>query len=605
MNQPASAPERAIVAVRDRAYPRPQLVRGSWTDLDGEWGFAYDDDDRGIGEHWERGADFPRRIRVPYPPESPASGIGDTGAHPVCWYQRTIGRADLLGAGDAGRYLLHFGAVDYEARVWVDGAFVGFHRGGQTPFALDITDSLDPAVAEHRLVVRCFDDPVDAETARGKQDWRAEPHAVWYERTSGIWQSVWLEAVPSLHVEAVNWDCDLPRAGVTASVRLSHRPSAPVTVRLDLALDGRPLSAASVTCDSDRVEVTLTLSSQRNGQEYEDLLWSPERPTLIDASICLEKEDGTADTVTSYLGLRSIATADRRLLLNDRPYALRSVLAQGYWPTTHLAAPSSQALREEAELIKSLGFNSVRVHQKAEDPRFLFWCDVLGLAVWSESGAPYEYSPRAASRLSTEWADMIERDRSHPCIITWVPLNESWGVQHIAHDPAQQAFARSLADLTRALDPTRPVVSNDGWEHTSSDLVTIHDYTDSPDLIQARYSGDDAIRATISGFGPAGRRMRASEPGWPDDAPIVLSEFGGIAFVTTHDERAWGYSSAEDATAYEAQLSALVAAVRASSSLAGFCYTQLTDTRQEANGLCDENRRPKLPAETIRRIIHG
>ena len=605
MDESANAPERAIAAVRDRAYPRPQLVRTRWTDLDGEWSFAFDDDDRGLCEHWERGGDFARRIRVPYPPESPASGIGDAGPHPVCWYQRGITDADLRSAGEAGRYLLHFGAVDYEAQVWVDGAFVGFHRGGQTPFTLDITDSLDPAVGEHRLVVRCFDDPVDAETARGKQDWRLEPHAVWYERTSGIWQSVWLEAVPALHVEAVSWDCDLPRASVTASVRLSRRPSAPVTVRVELVLDGRSLAAGSATCNSDRVEVTLALPSQRNGQEYEDLLWSPERPTLIDAGVHLDAEDGPGDAISSYLGLRSVAAARREFLLNDRPYALRSVLAQGYWPTTHLAAPSPQALRDEVQLIKSLGFNSVRIHQKAEDPRFLFWCDFLGLTVWSECGAPYEYSPRAATRLSAEWADMIERDRSHPCIITWVPLNESWGVQHIAHDPAQQAFARSLADLTRALDPTRPVISNDGWEHTSSDLITIHDYTDSPDLLRARYSSDEAVHTTMADFGPAGRRMRASEPGWPDDAPIVLSEFGGIAFVTTRDEQAWGYSSATDAPAYEEQLAALVTAVRGSSPLAGFCYTQLTDTRQEANGLCDENRRPKLPAETIRRIIAG
>lgn len=390
---------------------------------------------------------------------------------------------------------------------------------------------------------------------------------------------------------------------MTASLRLSRRPPFPVTARIELVLDGHRLAAGSATCDSDRVEVTLALPSQRNGQEYEDLLWSPERPTLIDAEIHIAAPDGPGDAVSSYLGLRSVATAHRQFLLNDRPYLLRSVLAQGYWPTTHLAAPSPAALREEVELIKSLGFNSVRIHQKAEDPRFLFWCDVLGLTVWAECGAPYEYSPRAAARLSAEWADMIGRDRSHPCIITWVPLNESWGVQHIAHDPAQQAYARSLADLTRALDPTRPVISNDGWEHTSSDLVTIHDYTDSPDVIGTRYASSEAVQATMTDFGPAGRRMRAAEPEWPDDAPIVLSEFGGIAFVTTSDEHAWGYSSASNAAAYEKQLSALVAAVRRSSSLAGFCYTQLTDTRQEANGLCDENRRPKLPPETVRRVI--
>jgi beta-galactosidase/beta-glucuronidase len=600
-----SSPARAAVAVKDDAYPRPQLVRPSWVNLDGEWGFAYDDDDHGLTEHWERRTAFEGCIRVPFPPESPASGIGDTGAHPVCWYQRSIGAAELDAAGQDGRYLLHFGAVDYEAMVWVDGAFVGAHRGGQTPFTLDITNHLETSEPTHRIVVRCFDDPVDAETARGKQDWRLEPHAVWYERTSGIWQTVWLEAVPALHVEALSWDCDLPHATATASIRLSKRPTAPIRVRVELSHAGRPLAAGTVDCESDRVELTLAIPTQRNGQDYEDLLWSPEHPSLLDATVVVKAADGTADEVTSYLGLRSATVAHRRFLLNDRPYPLRSVLAQGYWPTTHLAAPSAEALREEATLIKSLGFNSVRIHQKAEDPRFLFWCDYLGLAVWAEGGAPYEYSPRAASRLSAEWADMVERDRSHPCIITWVPLNESWGVQHIAHDPAQQAFARSLADLTRALDPSRPVISNDGWEHASSDLVTIHDYTDSPAQIHTRYGSEEAVQATLAGLGPAGRRMRACEPGWPGDAPIVLSEFGGIAYVTTPDGEAWGYSNADDAAAYEAQLAALVGAVRESAPLAGYCYTQLTDTRQEANGLCDERRRPKLPAETIRRIVAG
>ncbi len=598
------SPTRAAAAVKDDAYPRPQLVRPTWLSLDGEWGFSYDDHDRGLAEHWERGGAFERCIQVPFPPESPASGIGDTGAHPVCWYQRTIGAAELEDAGRSGRYLLHFGAVDYEAMVWVDSAFVGSHRGGQTPFEFDITDHLDGSTS-HRVVVRCFDDPVDAEIARGKQDWRLEPHAVWYERTSGIWQSVWLEVVPALHVEALSWECDLPRATATASIRLSRRPASPIRVRVALSHDDRPLAAGEVDCESDRVEITLAIPSQRNGQEYEDLLWSPEHPSLIDAAVVVEAADGTRDEVGSYLGLRSTNVAHRRFLLNDRPYQLRSVLAQGYWPKTHLAAPSADALREEAELIKSLGFNSVRIHQKAEDPRFLFWCDYLGLTVWAEGGAPYEYSPRAASRLSAEWADMVERDRSHPCIITWVPLNESWGVQHIAHDPAQQAFARSLADLTRALDPSRPVISNDGWEHASSDLLTIHDYTDSPEQIRTRYGSEAAVQETLAGIGPAGRRMRVCEPGWPSDAPIMLTEFGGIAFVTTPDGEAWGYSNADDAAAYEAQLAALVAAVRESAPLAGFCYTQLTDTRQEANGLCDERRRPKLPAETIRRIISG
>ncbi|MEA5052715.1 MAG: glycoside hydrolase family 2 TIM barrel-domain containing protein [Propionicimonas sp.] len=580
-------------------------MRAAWVSLDGDWDFSHDDDDRGVREHWERAGRFDRRITVPFPPESPASRIGETGAHPICWYRRELTAEELGRAGRDGRYLLHFGAVDYQAAVWVDGTLVGTHRGGQSPFSFDITDNLDQQAASHWIVVRSFDDPVDTEAARGKQDWRPEPHAVWYERTSGIWQSVWLESVPSVHVASIQWSCSLPGATATAAIRLSGRPQQPSRVRVELCHDGRPLAAGEVESASDLIELTLALPRQRNGQDYEDLLWAPEHPTLIDATVSVEQADGSTDHVASYLGLRSVAVEHRTFLLNDRPYPLRSVLAQGYWPDSHLAAPSPQALRDEVALIKSLGFNSARVHQKAEDPRFLFWCDYLGLTVWAESAAPYQYSARAAVRLSAEWAELVERDRSHPCIVTWVPLNESWGVQHISHDPAQQAFARALADLTRALDPSRPVVSNDGWEHASSDRVTIHDYTGSPEDIRARYGSEPGLQTLLTGLGPAGRRLRACEPGWPQDAPVMLTEFGGIAYLTGADEQAWGYTSAGDADGYEQQLSALVAEVRRCAPLAGFCYTQLTDTRQEANGLCDENRRPKLPVETIRRIFAG
>jgi beta-galactosidase/beta-glucuronidase len=594
----------ATTVVASTGYPRPQLVRAAWVSLDGSWGFAFDDDDRGLSEHWERGGAFALTITVPFPPESPASGVRDAGVHRVCWYHRRISDAELRSAGPDGRYLLHFGAADYETTVWVDGNLAGTHLGGQSPFTFDITDLLDPSDSEHSLVVRCFDDPDDVEAARGKQDWRAEPHAVWYERTSGIWQSVWLESVPPIHVHRLAWESDATTATAKATIRLSRRPLGSARVLVELSRDGRRLASCQVECESDLVEVPLVIGVQRNGQEYEELIWSPERPVLIDASVEVEV-DGCTDHVRSYLGLRSVAVEQRSFLLNDRPYVLRAVLSQGYWPESHLAAPSPDALREEVELIKSLGFNAVRIHQKAEDPRFLFWCDQLGLAVWAESGSAYQYSADAVGRFAKEWIDLVERDRSHPSVVTWVPLNESWGVQHIAHDPAQQAFARAIADLTRAIDPTRPVVSNDGWEHTSSDIVTVHDYTDSVETLRARYGESSSLEKLLGGIGPAGRRMRVSEPGWTPDAPVMLTEFGGIAYSDGSRDEGWGYSSASDGSDYECRLAGLIGAARNSLLLAGFCYTQLTDTRQEINGLCDEHRRPKLPSDRLRAIVTG
>ena len=250
-----------------------------------------------------------------------------------------------------------------------------------------------------------------------------------------------------------------------------------------------------------------------------------------------------------------------------------------------------------------MGFNAARVHQKAEDPRFLYWADKLGLLVWGETASAYEFNARAIGALTTEWMALVKRDRSHPSIVTWVPLNESWGVQHISHDPQQQAFSRAIADLTRALDSTRPVISNDGWEHTASDIWTIHDYDPEPDALAARYGTEATVRDLLRGFGTAGRRISVSQT--DSEQPVMLTEFGGVSYVDGEVEGSWGYSSAHTPEQFETQIAALLRAVYSSPVLAGFCYTQLTDTGQETNGLLYADRTPKVPMDAIRRAIGG
>jgi hypothetical protein len=284
------------------------------------------------------------------------------------------------------------------------------------------------------------------------------------------------------------------------------------------------------------------------------------------------------------------------------------VLGQGYWPESHLAAPDAAALRREVELVKELGFNAVRVHQKVENPRFLYWADRLGLLVWGEMANAFAFTVEAVRRFTTEWLDVLHRDVSHPCIVTWVPLNESWGVPDIATDPAQRAYATALAALTRAVDGSRPVISNDGWEHTDSDVWTVHDYADTGAVLRERYGPANA-RAAVTAVGvpgPAGRPIRVAG-GTDRDQPLMLTEFGGVRFTphTPADERTWGYSTAVDDEDFDRRLADLFAAVRASPGLAGYCYTQLTDTLQEANGLLDEHRRPKLAMARLRSIITG
>ncbi len=608
---------------QDGTYPRPQLLRDGWTDLCGTWQLAYDDELTGLRERWHQLADpsdrgvFDRDIVVPHPPESRASGVWDTTPHAVVWYRRTLRLADVDGAESVAarghRLVLRFGAVDYRAQVWLDGALVGSHEGGQTPWHADLTDALDAAdlEAEHVIVVRAEDDPTDVTQPRGKQDWLDEPHGIWYFRTTGIWQPVWCEVVPAVAVEHLAWTPDVPHARVYLGLTLSTTPREPVTVSVRLELDGDVLAEQAVRVHEQRSTMTIAVPALDNGQARQLMVWSPEHPRLVDARVQL-LEGGHAgdilDEVSSYLGLRTVGVGHGAFLLNDRPYYLRSVLSQGYWPSSLLSAPDAKALRSEVEMIKALGFNAVRVHQKAEDPRFLHWADRLGVVVWGETANAFAFTPEAVRRLTTEWLDIVHRDLSHPSIVTWVPLNESWGVHDIATDPAQQAYATGLAALTRAVDPSRPVVSNDGYEHTDSDLWTIHNYADTGAEMTERYRSAEAFQHVLNGFEQPGRRVRL--PGGTERGqPVMVTEFGGLRYTPDGgpDEAkgTWGYSTVNNPDEFAARLSDWLDAVRASPVLAGFCYTQLTDTLQEANGLLDEDRNPKIAIERLRSIITG
>ncbi|WP_104168682.1 glycoside hydrolase family 2 protein [Arthrobacter sp. SX1312] len=601
-------PEALTASTQDGTYPRPQLLRRRWTDLGGQWDFSHDDEDAGEADSWfSAGTPFPLTITVPYPPESAMSGVHETGFHPVVWYRRTITQADIDESGRAGegdRLLLHFGAVDYRATVWINGQVVGSHEGGQSPFSFDVTSHARTG-EDLVLVVRAEDDPHDVAQPRGKQDWLEDPHVIWYHRTTGIWQPVWLESVPASFIEAATWEPDVPNGSARLELDISPQRIGALTVRVDLSFEGRPLGTYSTSATQSRVVMDCVIPHQANGQAYESLLWSPDHPRLIDATVTLLDADGSpVDEVWSYFGLRSVGTAGRHFLLNDRPFYVRSVLEQGYWPESLLAAPDAGALREEVQLIKDLGFNAARLHEKVEDPRFLYWADRLGLLVWGEMGSTFEFSPTAMERVAREWVSVVQRDRSHPCIVTWVPLNESWGVQQISHDPRQKHFAQAMYHLTKALDASRPVISNDGWEHVESDIFTVHDYATTYDDLHASYRDLPTFQSLVDGVGPAGRRLSVL-PGLPRTEPVMVSEFGGILYAPNSPIDTWGYSTAESGEDFARRLQALISALEDSPFLSGFCYTQLTDTLQEANGLTDENRKPKLPVAEIRKIVMG
>jgi hypothetical protein len=582
-------------------YPRKLMERENWTLLDGEWDFAFDHDKRfqnpGDVKSW------PLKIRVPFAPESRASGIGDQDFHSRCWYRRRF----QLQKPEENHILLNFGAVDYSARVWLNGHFLGSHDGGHTPFSFDVTHALRPD-GEQELIVRADDDPHDLTKPRGKQDWQREPHGIWYPRTTGIWQHVWYEEVSSTHIECLRCTPQLERWEVSCEVFISG-PCLPGTQLVARFHHGTTLLA------SDRYEVIsqevhrrIALSDPGIDDFRNEMLWTPEKPTLISVELELWHDGKRLDRVMSYTALRSVSIDRNRFLLNGRPYFMRLVLDQGYWPDTLMTPPSTAAIQRDIELAKAAGFNGVRKHQKIEDPEFLYWADVMGLLVWEEMPSAYRFTHESVERLTKEWMEVIDRDISHPCIVVWVPFNESWGVPDLSEKVAQQHCVKSLYYLTKTLDPTRPCIGNDGWESSATDILGIHDYDDLPERLSKKYSNTDGnLEQTLTRYWPGGRPLTLK--GHPFAAqPVMLTEFGGIAFVDPGENAkrdSWGYSVCQNPKDLRVRYEHLLAAVHRLELFSGFCYTQLTDTFQEANGLFTADRRPKFPMNAMARATRG
>lgn len=574
-----------------RGYPRPQMERSAWISLDGEWDFSVDPR---AEVRLPELVDWNAKILVPFSPETSASGVNNTGFFCAVWYRRSFDRPTLEGGK---RLLLHFGAVDYEATVWVNGVKVCSHQGGYTPFSADITDVLQEGLQE--VVVRAEDDPADLAKPRGKQDWKLNPHSIWYPRTTGIWQTVWMEEVPQTYVELIRWASNLERweVGFEAHVKGDLTPGSCLVVRMTAG--AQLLANDSYSLVAGEVHRRIALSDPGIDDYRNTLLWSPATPTIIDVVVELRDANGVVlDALKSYTALRSIATQGDRFILNGRPLVLRLVLDQGYWPETGLTAPDDDALFRDVLLAKNMGFNGVRKHQKIEDPRFLYWADHLGLLVWEEMPSAYRYTQKSVDRLTSEWIEVLKRDNSHPCIVAWVPFNESWGVPDLPDSSAQRNYVQALYHLTKTLDPTRPVIGNDGWESVATDIIGIHDYDDKPERIARRYGSDDIEARLLKSERPGGRMLLLGDQ-TPTRQPIVLTEFGGIARTDTDKEGDWGYSSADTPENFLERYQALLETVRSLPALAGFCYTQFSDTYQEANGLLFADRMPKAPIEDL------
>ena len=557
-------------------YPRPQFVRGNWMNLNGEWDFSFDQDS------------FDQKIIVPYAYQTKLSGIHVQEIHDIVWYRRYF---DLPVEMESKNILLHFGAVDYECEVYVNGALVTKHTGGHINFSVDITKHCE--TRDNELTVKVLDETADMEMPRGKQFWEEKSRSIFYTRTTGIWQTVWIEAVDTVYLERVWLTPDIDNYFIEIEYEIFGAADA---MDIEISYQGSNIANISVRKPRSKDSIQINVDQNCRGEEC---FWSPEHPNLFDVRFVVMKNNAVTDEVQSYFGMRKVSIENGKFMLNNRPYYQKLLLDQGYWEESTLTAPTDGDYILDIQLAKDMGFNGVRKHQKIEDPRFLYHADKMGFLVWGEIAAAYKYSRKYVKRIMNEFMDEIFRDYSHPCIVAWTPINESWGVQECLTNEAQRNHISAMVHTIKSLDSTRPVVSNDGWEHTSAtDLLTIHDYSSSKEALKERYK---TVESSIQAM-PADRKMLVE--GKYENQPVLITEFGGISYQKDK-QKGWGYSNATDDEDFIRRYNDVVSALLESSVVQGFCYTQLTDVEQEINGLLTFSRKPKVDTNIIKAINEG
>lgn len=571
-------------------YPRPILRRDHWLNLNGRWQFQPDPKDQGLKDQWFHETQFEDSIVVPFPIESEASEQHNLMPERVNWYHRQF----LLPVTWEANILLHIGACDHWTRVFVNGQEVGQHRGGYVPIKLDISHAV--RAGENSITIRVEDS--DSWTQpRGKQAGTTK-WPIDYDTVTGIWQTVWLEPVSDNHITSIQSEFTLETNTLTCSIESSRHHKG--KIELTLVDDAMPVAGAEGQFDA-RAEskISLTIPDPK--------LWSPESPWLYTVKLVLFDENGVIiDTAESYTGLREIGKKDGAITINGQTIYLRGVLDQGYFEGGWYTALDDATIKRDVELTLSLGFNCARKHQKIEDPRYFYWADKLGLLVWEEMPSGRIFSNELVRTFTDEWMSVLSRDRQHPCIIAWVPFNESWGVWHQADRTQQRAFVDAMVSLTRTLDKSRLIVGNDGWEFSTGDLWTLHVYEGETGNIRDRISELMANpAATVSG----GPRPRIGALAGADISglPILLTECGGIGYKASNlegDEFAYGELPVTEADLLE-RFESVAKTIADADQLCGFVWTQLTDVQQEVNGVLYFDRSPKLPMETIRQIMQS
>ncbi len=570
-------------------YPRPQFVRKEWQNLNGEWNFIFDDKNEGeINQYF---LNFPKfnKINVPFTYETKLSGIEDESIHYIVWCNRKI-EITKEHIKDK-KVILNFEGSDYETKVWINGKYVGKHIGGYSRFSLDIENYI--VEGENDITVK-VEDSLSKNQPRGKQRYKKESWKCWYIQTTGIWKTVWLEWVSKQYLKSVKNTPKIDKLQLEIETNLSEQDieNGNYYIETEISFNGQITNKTKELINSNLQDIEINITQE--GIEHIIQKWSTQNPNLYDINYKLYYNDKVIDTVYSYFGIRDITIKENKIFLNDEQLYLKLILDQGYWKESHLTPPNEESIIKDIESVLAFGYNGVRKHQKVEDERFLYWCDVKGVLVWGEMANCYDFNDVSLQNFTDEWIRVVKQNYNHPSVITWVPINESWGVPNVTTSKRQQNFINSLYYLTKALDDTRPVISNDGWEHTISDIITIHDYKQDYKEIDDEFK-DMSILDNLKQYN---NKHKLFVDGYKyKGQPIIMSEYGGIAI---NSNEGWGYGKqVKDEGEFLDRFKKLTKSIQNIPYISGYCYTQLTDVQQEVNGLMDAERNYKIEPNKI------
>lgn len=568
-------------------HPRPHFKRDNWLPLNGQWEFEFDDSNVGEVNHLFSGKQqLNKKINVPFSYQTKASGVNEKEVHEYVWYRKEI---DIKKGKN--HVILGFNAVFYQCDVWVNGFHATRHCGGYSAFTVDVTDFVKDG--SNIIVVKCYA-PLNPSLSRGKQTWTGEPFSCWYTPSSGIWQSVWIDLVGEDYLDDYSLTPNIDNNSFYGDLKTRFGIANKAMIRV--FYKNNLVKENAITLDGEHTKYTVNLSEESNVDET--TYWWPECPNLYYVDFVLYKDDEILDTVHTRFGMRKISVSQNgEVLLNNKHLYQRLILDQGYWKDSGFTAPSEEALKEDIIACKKMGFNGARKHQKIEDPYFYYYADELGLLVWGEMPSAYKFNNDEVYNYLSEWQKNLSLLTKFVSVIAYVPLNESWGVRKMLNDKKQQSLARALYFMTKAIDDSRLVSTNDGWENISnSDIISVHDYSLTGDEF-SKYTKEsiDSVYQTY-------RRVFAEGEKY-NNQPLLLSEFGGVSVKSSLKEGCWGYNDiAKNEEELLNRISCLVKKIK-NTCFQGYCYTQLTDVQQEVNGLLDENHCPKFSFEKLNEIF--